>query len=510
MTERITLKSDNTLLENAFNWAQNKIKQFVVTGTKQGDVNRGDGGKWYGPNNKTAVKPKYDWAKPKDYIPAFWAGYYDRTAFYIRDFVHQAAGAHLANLDEEIYSMYKTFIDSACEETGGYALWAFNFDGSIYYMDTPNYKSFVRELTAQFELVELAYRLYLWTGDRRYVEDEKILEFTENILTDFIDNQDGIVFEEKNGIPEGKGDIWQGSATYNERGFHAAEAGDCIAAMYQAILAYSEILNIRNDKEESKCQRERAEKLKEYFNSDWSVIEGSDAYCYAIDVNGKKHYKWYKKRSEIHGGASLVFIPLKELAESGKRTDRLLDYIHHCESDAKLCEDNIESYTYLPQIFFPYNQNNRAWHWMKYIINRKDFPHEHKSQGTNGDYPEISFTLLEHTISGLIGIRPNSDKNAILTFPHLPDEINFIKAENIPIGNFTVNITVRKNEITLSNNGSCIIKWSGGFYDNIQRLYVNGNAVNSLHKSENGIDISYTEISVARGQTAVISNTETR
>ena len=175
-------ESTNAFLESSFQWAVDKTKQFLVTGIKKGDINRGDGGKWYGPNGVVIDSPVAEWAKPRDYIPAFWAGYFDRTAFYIRDFVHQAIGAHLVGYDEENFNMFYTFVSHANEQTGWFAPWAFNFDGSIYYMDTPNTSEFVREITAQFELVETAYSLYLWTGDERYIRDETIFKYIEKIM----------------------------------------------------------------------------------------------------------------------------------------------------------------------------------------------------------------------------------------------------------------------------------------------------------------------------------------
>lgn len=456
------LESTNKFLENAFDWAVNKTKIFVVTGTKNGAVNKGDGGKWYGPNRKVIEKPTESWAEPRDYKPAFWAGYFDRTAFYIRDFVHQASGAYLVGFEEELFNMYFTFVSNASEETGWFAPWAFNFDNSVYYMDTPNLKEFVREITAQFELVETAYRLYLWSGDARYINDDTVFNFIEKIMTVFIDNLDGAVLGEKNGIPEGFGDIFKISATYNERGFNAAEAGDSIGAMYQAIIAYSKILELRGNSSEAKIQLERAEKLKEYFNNDWSVVEGSDMYAYAIDNKGIKYYEWIKNGSEIHGGETLKFIPLKNLTYRGERNDKLLDYIHQMELDEKTREDNIESITYLPDLFFKQGQCERAWHWMKHIISRKDLPHEHKSQGTNGDYPEISFTFISHTVEGLMGVSADAASGIISTNPQLPEEISDIKLYDLKFGEYSVDVSVENNKITLKNNSPKPIQWLCG------------------------------------------------
>ncbi len=443
------LESNNELLQNAFEWAVNKTKQFVVTG-QTGDVNRGDGGKWYGPDGIVLKKPTAQWAKPKAYKPSYWAGYYDRTAFYIRDFVHQAVGAHLVGLDKENFNMLYTFVSNANEKTGWFAPWAFNFDGSIYYMDTPNYNRFVREITAQFELVETVYKLYLWSGDERYINDEIIFGFITHIMTDFIDCLDGAVLPEKNGIPEGFGDIFKITATYNERGFHAVEAGDSIAALYQAIIAYANILKLRGNSDEAGKQFERAEALKDYFNNDWSVAQGSDKFAYAVDNHGRKHYEWLKKGCEIHGGASLVFIPLKKLAYQGERGNRLLDYIFEKEYDIKTREDNIESLTYLPDLFFANEQPERAWFWMKHIISQKELPHERASQGKNGDYPEISFTFISQVIEGLMGVTVNAATGEISVKPNLPKEISNICIKDFRVGNQLYNIEIGRNSTTIN------------------------------------------------------------
>lgn len=324
------------------------------------------------------------------------------------------------------------------------------------------------------------------SGDKRYVEDETIFNFIEKIMTVFVDKLDGVILDEKNGIPEGLGDIWQGSSTYNERGFYAAEAGDSIAAMYQAILAFAKILEIRGDKENSQIQSERAERLKEYFNNDWSVVEGKDMYAFAIDNNGIKHYKWYKNGTEIHGGASLLFIPMKRITYEGERNSKLLDYIFEKELDESTREDNIESLTYLPEVFFPYNQNDRAWFWMKHIISQKDLPHEREIQGTNGDYPEISFTFISQVIEGLMGIFVNAPAGEITTCPHFPEDINDIKLYDLNFGDFSVDIELESNNALLKNNSAKPILWHCNFNkndDNIkQSVTVNPNETKQIVK----------------------------
>lgn len=500
----MNISSDNMTLVEGFNWALKKASSFVVTGTKNGEINKGDRGKWYGPDGVVIDSPTEEWAKPKDYKPSFWAGYRTRTAYYIRDFVHQIDGACLLGLEEELFQMYYTFASNAGEETGYFAPWAFNFDHSLYYLDTPNFKSFVRELTAQFELVEKAYDLYLWTGDERYVRDEVILTFLTNVLTKLTDSLDGTVLPYKNGIPEGKGDIFQGSATYNERGFHAAEAGDSIGAMYRALLAYAEILKRRGDAEGAKVQSKRAKNLKAYFNNDWSVVENTNAYAYAIDPLGNKHYEWYKSGGAIYGGESCFFMPLKSVTEPGERNDALLDYIFEKEYAEETRGNNVESLTYLPDLFFLYHQNDRAWYWMQYILSKKDLPHEYKPQGTNGDYPELSFTYLSQTVRGLLGVSVHAAKAEIATCPHFPSDIHEVKIDHIRFDRQDIDLCLWKKQAILTNNGSGEITYQCKFQTQADFFYTGQKKIPAKQELDHGIPISCATVRVQPGETVTV------
>lgn len=51
------IKSDSVFPKNNFNRTVDKTKQFVVTGTKNGDINKGDGNKRYCPDGKILMSP---------------------------------------------------------------------------------------------------------------------------------------------------------------------------------------------------------------------------------------------------------------------------------------------------------------------------------------------------------------------------------------------------------------------------------------------------------------------
>lgn len=478
--EYVSLESDNKILEDGFNWAVEKTGQFVMTG-KTGRI---DDGK----------------SPDAAYIPSYWAGYYDRTAFYGRDFAHQSTGAELVGLTEENYRMFEAFASSSSEDRHWYAVWALNFDGSVYYMDYKCPDCFVREIPAQFELVEKAYKQFLWSGDERYISD-KMFEFYTNVMTKYIETHD----ENGNGVAQEVGtDIFDGSATYNERGGRrVVEAGDAIGSQYQATLAYAGFCKARGDEDAYAKWSRKAADLKKYFNEDWSVSETMDSsFVCSVGEDGTKYSDFCKETS--------WFLPLKMITEPGERNNKYLDFISENLGDGRgttpNAPSNIEAYTYIPDIFFLYNRNNDAWKWMKYILSVRDEPHENASQGTNGDYPEVSFTVVSQTVEGMMGVTPNAQKKTVTTVPRLPDDVGYVTLNKQHIGNNEIRLTHTGNgESTLTNVSEESLVWKACFYGEYDSLFVNEKTVKAEHETINGLTVSFVSVSVDTGSTVSVS-----
>lgn len=221
------LKSSHAGLNQTFAWAVDKALSYVQTG-KSGPIDRHE---------------RSPGVAGKTYEPSYWAGYTFRSAYYSRDFCHQAAGAQLLGLTNENFTMLQRFAATSTAGRKWFPLWAINFDGSPFKLDWDSDDSFVREVPAVFELVEQCWQQYLWTGDKRYITDETLVSFCRKAMSDFIKLHDN---RRPNGIAEGTGtgDIFKGSATYNE--VHSdnplVEAGDGIACQYRAHLAFANIL----------------------------------------------------------------------------------------------------------------------------------------------------------------------------------------------------------------------------------------------------------------------------
>lgn len=478
--KKVALESSNEYLADTFNWAANKMDQFVMTGKKNAPINVPQS------SGQTA-----------DYIPSYWAGYYDRTAFYTRDFVHQATGAQIAGLADENYSMFSAFAKECTEARQWYTVWALNFDGSVYTMDYNNENSFVREVPAQFELVEKAYKQYLWSGDERYIRDESLWNFYTNVMTNYIDIHDA----NGNGVAQEVGTgIFQGSCTYNERGGRRViEAGDAIGSQYQAMLAYAGMLKARGEEEASEEWYQKAAELKKYFNEEWSVADEMESeYVCAWGPNGEKYSDFSKETS--------WFMPLKLITEPGERNDAYIDFILENLGEgigtSSTAPSNIEAYTYIPDMLFPYNRSDDAWKWMKYITSIKDEPHERPIQGTNGDYPEISFTFVSHTIEGMMGVEPDAGEHFIATSPRLPSEVPDAKAKYMQIGDYELDLEHSSNTASkLTNHSDKDITWEARFYGEHKFIEADGQVLEAQTKEINGETVSYVTVTVAAGET---------
>jgi hypothetical protein len=475
----VRLTSSSIELTEGFNWAVGKTGQFIMTGKR-------------GVTNKDEYHPEGDGTGLHNYLPSYWAGYYDRTAFYGRDFAHQVAGAEIVGWRVENFSMFKVFARNATEARKWYTLWAFNFDGSPHIIDYKNDDYFVREVPAQFELVEKAYRAYLWSGDRRYLDDPELWLFYSKVMTDFIALHDD---QNPNGIAEGKGGIFQGSCTYNERGEHPIEAGDAIGAQYQATLAYAAMLTLRGDSQTAHRWQQKAVDLKRYFNQEWSLVadDPSGHYARILDNNLSKQNDFGKENS--------WFIPMKLLSEPGQRNNNYLDFIGEMVGEGigstPEAPANIEAYTYLPDTYFPYQRSEEAWKWMRYILTLRDQPHERPSQGTNGDYPELSFTLVSQTVEGLMGVEPDAAAHRIATLSRLPDAIEWARLEQLQLGEHT--LTLRHDGLTRSqlyNGGKQALHWEARFLGRHSSLLVNGKPRKAQLQTLNGVPISTIEVTV--------------
>lgn len=139
---------------------------------------------------------------------------------------------------------------------------------------------------------------------------------------------------------------------------------------------------------------------------------------------------------------------------------------------------------------------------MQYIYSVKDVPHEIAVQGTNGNYPEIPFTFVSHTITGMMGIEPNAPKNAVSTIARLPQGVGYVKASDIKMGDHVLAVCHDAlTDSTVTNTSSEELTWTVQFYGEHDYIKAGDKVYKAERSDINGDVISYAVVKVAAGAT---------
>jgi hypothetical protein len=487
----ITVTSSNAKAVALFSWAKGKAVTWVLRDGQTGPINVDE----KNPNGTGKAT----------YRASYWAGYKTRSAYYSRDLAHQLVGGHLLGLERENKNMLRSFAASSTPSRKYYPVWAINFDTRTplktdYTSDT----NFVREVPATFELVEKSDTAYRWTGDKDYVVDDTLWRYYLNAMTGFIDNHNSRIPNGTVKVAEGvSGKIREGVASYNEGGEGLIEAGDAIGSQYQAYVSLAHLATARGDAATAETYRSRAADLRRYFNQTWSVAPGTSQLVRGYKVvNGRATplTGWGKENS--------WFMPMKRIVDPGSRLNSYLDFVDAQATASGTRPKNIEAITYLADTFFPYHRDATAWKWMEYVYDRRNDPHSNPRQGPNGDYPEVSFTLVAQTVQGLLGVQPDAAAASVATRSHLPAAIGWLQAAGVKVGGNLV--TVRhdgaKSSTFTNTSGPVALKWRAQFVGSHPSVTVDGTAMPATVGTENGVTVSTVEITVPVGRkvTAVV------
>lgn len=460
------VSSDNATVAALFGWAKVKANSWVRQTCAPGIVNMDE---WHASGTGAAV-----------YTPSYWAGYPFRSYYYARDFAHQFIGAHMLGLDAQNKAMLTAFASTATVARKGYPVWALNFDGSIGRTDYSSDTSFVRELPAPFELAQRVANGYRWTGDSGYASAAgPLYTFVQNTVSSFIDEHDGFLTDgTANGrqvhlAQESGSNIFAGVASYNEGApGNPVEAADALSSQYQAYLAMQALARANGDDTTANTYGTKAVDLQAYYNNPWSVYSAADptSVVRSYDLNATKSIAW--------GGEMSWFPPMKRIFYPGSRRNQYMSWLN--TSALSATPTNLEAVTYLPDAFFAVHDGTTAWAWMQYVYNHINDVHGgYGNNFVNGDYPEVSFTLVGQVVAGLLGIEPDAHGNRLSTLSQLPASgMNWLQVAHIPIGKGM--ITVRHDgatRSTLTNEstaGEAQMRWHARFAGVYSTLTVNG------------------------------------
>ena len=119
-------------------------------------------------------------------------------------------------------------------------------------------------------------------------------------------------------------------------------------------------------------------------------------------------------------------------------------------------------------------------------------------------YPEVSYTVVSHTIRWLVGVDADAPKSTVSTLPQLPDEVSWVEADNVPVGAWKLKIRQDGNaKTTLTNGSDSSINWEIRFYGIYDTISLDGVNQAATVSELNGVTISSIQTTVESGQTNV-------
>jgi hypothetical protein len=450
----LELETPDTKLAAAFTWAKGQALDYVFPASVHGD----SVGDWY-----EAALP-------------------GRFAFCMRDVSHQATGAQALGLAAANFNMLRKFALGISPDRDFCSYWEIDKWNRPAPVDYKNDKDFWYNLPSNFDVLDACWRQYLWTGDRAYVEDPAFLKFYRLTMTDYIRAWD----KDGDGIPEHRPE-------YGNRGLGGYDEGtssertlfgsDLLAAQAKAFESYAAILEVRGQKDEAGYWRERAAALRDKYETGW-WNEALGRYAYYASVDGGLAFEdaYWSALPPLYFG----FIP------AGARRDATLKRILKREPE------NIETESYLPEIFYAYGADEAAY---SEILKLSDPAKKRR------EYPEVPFALIGAITTGLMGIWPDARTRTVKTRSRLTGATEYAELKNVPVfdGLIDVRYDGRLRTACAVRSGAGV-GWKAVIEGDWEELEVNGAGRKALHGEDTaGRKISWVIVSLAAGEKAIVA-----
>jgi hypothetical protein len=211
-----------------------------------------------------------------------------REGFCIRDTCHQALGAHALGLARFNLNMLRRFAENISDAKDWCSYWEIDRYNRPAPVDFGNDAAFWYNLPANFDLVDCCFRMYVWTGDRTYIEDPVFLNFYDRTVCDYVERWglgvDQIMNQPRllnlRGIydPKQKFSQARGIPGYNENEHDYVVGFDLLATERAAFLAYAHIQELREDGLKAHEFLKKAAAVEELIRNKWWNREGQCFY----------------------------------------------------------------------------------------------------------------------------------------------------------------------------------------------------------------------------------------
>jgi len=446
LQSKLEIDSSSAKLVDVFNWARSQAMAYAFdTGDPVGP--------WY-----EAVEP-------------------GREGFCIRDTCHQAFGAHALGLARFNLNMLRRFAENISDSKDWCSYWEIDRYNLPAPVDYENDASFWYNLPSNFDLLDCCFRMFVWSGDRAYIEDPVFLNFYDRTVNDYVErwgldldhimtrprllNQRGI-FDPAKKFPRNRG-----IPGYNEQDHTYVIGFDVLETQRAAYLAYAHIQEARLNGALADEYLKKAAAVENLIKTEWWNKTGACFYA----REGGNH--------QMEGcGARRV--------GSSEGMDWRTDVVKAGTSGNGTAEDRDAAMARL-----------------------LDLSHARL------EYPEVSFSRVGDLVTEAMGIRLEYSSPllsavagdwvevTVRTLPGLGAEIEWAELRNLPIR--ACEVTVRHEgprKTTISNQRGPAFIWRAMFAGQHATLMANGREVRATTQTDpTGNPVSWARVTVGAGGT---------
>ena len=404
-----------------------------------------------------------------------------RNAFCMRDAAHQSIGAEILGLSKHNYNMMYKFAANISEAKDWCTYWEIDKDDNPCRADYVDDNDFWYNLNANFDVMYACWRLYEWTGDKRYLNDESFTNFYALSAKNYVDswqlNPEEMLTRtrEVNRKPDAKRfRSSRGVPSYVESYGGLYSSSDLVATIYGGYDAYSKILAEAGNKDESAQMAARAEEYRKHLDEKW----------WSPEINA--YHTFWTNKGEFADGEGLTHVvwfgAVKEPARIKGTVEKML----------ARKEWNIENVSYFPLLWYRYNYADEAYKILKDIVIAK-----------RCEYPEVSYGMIEGIVSGAMGIQPSASQKRVVTLPQITGD-NYLQVNNIPMLGGTVSVRHNDNKTSaFVNTTPSKITWEAAFAGDYENILVNGTSVKAQKRIDAmGGTVSYAEVKLGKGEQA--------
>lgn len=430
----------------------------------------------------------YSRAGSKTMGPWYEAALPGRNAFCMRDVSHQTEGAAALGLFAANRNMLGLFAQSAAESRDWAAYWEIDGEGRPSSADYVSDSDFWFNLPANFDVLDASVRMWRWTGDNTYRNDPVFQRFFRITMSDYIHAwqlaPDKILTRPRianQRQTEGRFVHSRGIPSYTEGTKDFIFGTDLLAAEYRAIRSFNEITNDKALAQKMQPEADAIQSLLERIG--WSE-QG-------------RHYFGTIHKDQSGSGSGDTLVLYFSAAKDPAHIRGALDYV---SSPTYWKQINIEEESYVPLTLFRYGRNEAAYQILADISS---------PQKNRREYPEVSYAVIEAIVSGVMGLSPGPIGGAydVSTISRLPADHDQATLAGVAIRQNQLDVTQRGVSKTLLKNVlGPELRWRAEFPGTLPHLKVDGKTVSAEHSTtEESTAISWTDVTVPRGATVVVS-----